>query len=342
MSKLTIASDHQHFERDGKPFFWVGDTLWSAFTNPTFEEWEEYLEYRKAQGFNVIQINTLPQWDRVQPDLGIYPYPIREDGSMDYTAEPNMEYVKRAQKILAMAVDKGFTPALVVDWANMVPDNWLSNLFPTHIWPLEAVEKHVRRVVEWYDRYDPIYFVSGDTDLRSEEAVKYYLRTIEILKEEAPLALRTMHLCGGYLDLTQELADGLDFFIYQSGHHADAINVVQKYAPELKKRFPGKPVLNAEPCYEAMPKMVEFGKPPIGFFEADEVYETGRLSVLSGANAGITYGANGLWNWRRDPKRVEGPAAQIWGATALWRDAMHLPGAARMASLKEFAYPEEA
>ena len=110
MSKLTIASDHQHFERNGKPFFWVGDTLWSAFTNPTFEEWEEYLEYRKAQGFNVIQINTLPQWDRVQPDLGIYPYPIREDGSMDYNAEPNMEYVKRAQKILSMAVEKGFTP----------------------------------------------------------------------------------------------------------------------------------------------------------------------------------------------------------------------------------------
>ncbi|MCR5006888.1 MAG: DUF4038 domain-containing protein [Clostridiales bacterium] len=334
MARLKVSADHQHFERDGKPFFWIGDTLWSAFTNPTFEEWEEYLDYRKAQGFNVIQINTLPQWDRVLPDLGIYPYPIREDGSMDYTAEPNMEYVARAQKLLEMAVDKGFTPALVVVWANIVPNNWLSNLFPGMVWPLEAVERHVHRVVEWFDRYDPIYFVSGDTDLRDPECAQYYRRTIEILKEEAPEALRTMHLCGGYLDLTPELADGLDFYTFQSGHDVNAIRVLSKYPAEIKERFPGKPVLNAEPCYEQMPKMVEFGKPPIGFFSADEVFETARLSILSGADAGITYGANGLWNWRHDPDRAEGPAVGIWGETAIWRDALHFPGADRMQELK--------
>lgn len=338
MGKLKVAADRQHFERDGQPFFWIGDTLWSAFTNPTFEEWAEYLDYRKAQGFNVLQINTLPQWDRILPDLGVYPYPVRPDGSMDYDAEPNMDYVARAQQMLQMAVDRGFTPALVVVWANIVPNNWLSRLFPQMVWPLEAVERHVHRVVSWFDRFDPIYFVSGDTDLEDEDCRRYYLRTIEILRAEAPEALRTMHLCGGYLNLSPELADSLDFYIFQSGHGADAFEKVAGYPVEIHQRFPGKPVLNAEPCYEQMPKMTEFGKPPIGFFSGDEVFETARLSILSGANAGITYGANGLWNWRRDPERVEGPAAGIWGETALWRDALHFPGAGRMQELKKLAW----
>ena len=54
MERVTIAPDKEHFLRGGKPFFWVGDTVWSAFTNPTEEEWKEYLRFRKTQGFNVL------------------------------------------------------------------------------------------------------------------------------------------------------------------------------------------------------------------------------------------------------------------------------------------------
>ena len=89
MPRLTVAFDKQHFLRDGEPFFWVGDTVWSAFTNATDEEWADYLDFRKAQGFNVLQINTLPQWDRIRPDLGVSPYPLRPDGSLDWQAEPD-------------------------------------------------------------------------------------------------------------------------------------------------------------------------------------------------------------------------------------------------------------
>ena len=48
MSALTVAPDHRTLVRDGKPFFWLADTIWSAFTNVTDEEWIAYLDKRAA------------------------------------------------------------------------------------------------------------------------------------------------------------------------------------------------------------------------------------------------------------------------------------------------------
>lgn len=45
-------------------FFYLADTVWSAFTNIDLTDWAYYLKVRKEQGFNVLQINILPQWDR--------------------------------------------------------------------------------------------------------------------------------------------------------------------------------------------------------------------------------------------------------------------------------------
>ena len=331
MDRLTVAPDHEHFLRGGKPFFWLGDTVWSAFTNPTAEEWREYLSFRRAQGFNVLQINTLPQWDRCRPDQGIYPYPLRGDGSLDYTAEPNRAYFERAQEFCRMANEEGFTPALVLCWANLVPGTWLNRLFPTQVWPLEAVERHVELVTKLFEEFAPVYIVSGDTDLNTPETVAYYRRCIDLLKELAPSALRTMHLCGGFLGLTPELAEGLDFYMYQSGHGKDSAAMLEKLPAELIRRFPGKPVLNAEPCYERMPKMNEdWTLPPEGCFSTDEVLDACRCSISSGAKAGITYGANGLWNWRREGSRSEGIAASMYLQPATWQEAMRFPGAERM------------
>lgn len=334
MARLEVSSDRKHFTRGGEPFFWVGDTVWSAFTNATLEEWDEYLDFRKAQGFNVLQINTLPQWDRVLPDLGIYPYPVKENGALDYTAEPNPEYVTRAQTMCQMAVDRGFVPALVVDWCNMVPNTWLSALQP-HVWPLDQVEQHVRRVVEWFDRYEPVYIVSGDTDLKTPETIEYYARTIEILKELAPQSLRTMHLCGEYTELCPELEAGLDFLIYQSGHGMKDWELLEQMPQAFRERFGDKPLLNSEPCYENIPKMGQMDEAGNQlYWTADEVVLACRRSIEAGADAGITYGAMGLWNWNRKEYTdyvAANPATFFYPEPLSWREAMQLPGAGRIA-----------
>src|SRR5689334_22954952 len=57
---LQISANKRFFQTaDGKPFFWLGDTGWLLFAKTTREEAVQYLETRKQQGFNVIQVMVL-------------------------------------------------------------------------------------------------------------------------------------------------------------------------------------------------------------------------------------------------------------------------------------------
>ena len=96
------------------------------------------------QGFNVLQINILPQWDRSLPDLGIRPFALDDQGKTDFYIF-NKEYFDRAEKMLEMAVERGFVPALVVLWCDYVKDTWASNMLPDHIMPLEAVKPYTEK-----------------------------------------------------------------------------------------------------------------------------------------------------------------------------------------------------
>jgi hypothetical protein len=42
-------------DREGKPFFWLGDTAWPLFTRYSQTQAEDYLRTRAAMGFTVIQ-----------------------------------------------------------------------------------------------------------------------------------------------------------------------------------------------------------------------------------------------------------------------------------------------
>jgi hypothetical protein len=64
MGAVGIATSRDHFVQEDQPFFYLADTVWSAFTNASLPQWEQYLDYRHAQGFNALQITILPQWDR--------------------------------------------------------------------------------------------------------------------------------------------------------------------------------------------------------------------------------------------------------------------------------------
>src|SRR5690348_1205751 len=45
-----------YFVRDGKPFFWLGDTAWTIPNLYTPAEAEEYLDHRARQGFTIINV----------------------------------------------------------------------------------------------------------------------------------------------------------------------------------------------------------------------------------------------------------------------------------------------
>ena len=83
-------------------------------------DWDYYLDYRKSQGFNTLQINILPQWDASATDLCYEPFEVI-DGKYNYK-KLNLSYFEHADKMCARAKEKGFELALVIMWCNFVPD----------------------------------------------------------------------------------------------------------------------------------------------------------------------------------------------------------------------------
>jgi hypothetical protein len=156
---LRISNSKDYFVRDGEKFFYLADTAWSAFTNASLDDWRYYLEHRGSQGFNAVQINILPQHDRSESDLHLEPFEVTPSGGWNFT-KVNEAYFDRAEKMVEMAVESGFVPALVVLWCNYVKGTWGSKLTPSKIIPLELIESYVEYIVERFSKYNPIFVVS--------------------------------------------------------------------------------------------------------------------------------------------------------------------------------------
>ncbi|MGN0070581.1 MAG: DUF4038 domain-containing protein [Atopobiaceae bacterium] len=291
MAKVTVEGNH--LVRDGRPFFWLADTIWTAFTNPTDDEWIAYLDGRAAQGFNVLQINALAQWDRAQAAFERYPYETQDHGkTFDFT-KPDEAYWEHARWQLAEAVRRGFTPAIVVEWCNYVPNTWASNFIPDNIIPDELVEPVVKRILESFNEFDPIYIISGDTDFDHEEPIRRYMLVTDLVDRYAPDALRCYHIKGHYDGLPECLAERADIYLYQSGHNiaeqAGAYNLARSFSGRPAR----KPIINSEPCYEQM----GYSRLVYGRFRREDCRRALWLSLMGGASAGVTYGAHGVWNW---------------------------------------------
>jgi hypothetical protein len=65
-SALQVSENGRHLiDRDGKPFFWLGDTAWLLFQMTTRDDAEWYLKTRAEQGFTVIQAAVVMGEERV-------------------------------------------------------------------------------------------------------------------------------------------------------------------------------------------------------------------------------------------------------------------------------------
>ncbi len=323
MEHLKISDSKDCFTLNGREFFYLADTVWSAFTNPSREEWEEYLDYRRLQNFNVLQINILPQWDRSGWDLPleIAPFAVKQDGTYDFYS-PKEEYFAKAQKMLDMAVERDFRIALVVLWCDFVKGTWASDLMPEHMMPLDAVEPYVRYVLEKFSRYDPVYLVSGDTDFPSEETNRYYRIALETIKRLCPGAITTMHPAGKLAELPGEFENSrdLDFYMYQSAHFAEDQHMPREMAEVFCQKAVRRPVLNGEPCYEGHGYGRRYGR-----FNAFDIRKATWQSLLSGAKAGIAYGAHGVWSWHRKGMNFANEAFS--SKPYEWREALRFRGA---------------
>jgi len=319
MEHIVVAPSKDHFERKGRPFFYLADTVWSAFTNATTDDWKEYLSYRRQQGFNALQINILPQWDRSKGEEPFEPF-ARKGKGWDFT-DPNPGYFARAGFLVEMAVAEGFIPALVLLWCDYVPGTWAAEDHPGHTITDAELEPYIRYVADTFREFKPIYLVSGDTKFTHPDTLAIYRNALSLIKAHAPESLTTFHLNPG-VELPSELikADELDFYMYQSGHEIPRQKDTYQQAEHFTGRPVKRPVVNGEPCYEGIGYHQRYGR-----FSAFQVRKAVWQSLLSGAKAGVTYGAHGLWSWHREGMGFG--QSETWDPPYPWSTALRLPGA---------------
>lgn len=320
---LQIANNGRTFLNNEKPFFYLADTCWSAFTNITMEEWEYYLSMRKQQGFNTLQINILPQWDASGTTLSYAPYEKDAQGAFQYD-KMNVEYFTHAEQMCDKAVQEGFQLALVVLWCNYVPDTWASRMKAQDVMPYEHIASYIEQVHVSFSRFQPIYVISGDTDF-STEANRHYQKAFDCLKPMAKDCLFTMHIRGRLDVIPKQFIKDMDFYMYQSGHNAQIENLNTPFtlAQTFYHNYPVKPIINSEPCYEQM----GFSHRMYGKFYPFDIRRAGWMSVLSGACAGITYGAAGIYSWHKVNQNFGMGLGEGFDRPNAWQDAIQYPGA---------------
>lgn len=170
--KDMITIKGKYLYKNNKRFFYLADTCWGAFTSVTMPDWKYYLNTRKREGFNAIQINILRQYDSTTPINGREPFPIinYDDGSYkyDYT-KFNTAYFDNAEKMLTEIVQRDMVPVLVLLWGNFVPNTWMNdpNGFLAHAskpqtMPFDCIKPFFSYVVNRFKKFHPIYFVTGD------------------------------------------------------------------------------------------------------------------------------------------------------------------------------------
>ena len=154
---------------------------------------------------------------------------------------------------------------------------------------------YVKYVVKRFQKYEPIYFVSGDTDFPTLQAIEYYQIVLDTLKKYDKESLVSFHIKGRLDEIPEQFLKRIDFFSYQSGHNKNYQNTAFTIPQKLRQKGIKLPIINTEPCYEQISyshSCHEFGR-----FSREDIRKIAWQSILSGANARITYGAHGIWSW---------------------------------------------
>jgi hypothetical protein len=337
---IRVAEDHHHFEyADGTPFFWLGDTWWGGlvkrFRWP--EDFQELALDRATKGFSVIQICAAfpPIMDPFDPRAecdGGYPW---DPGFT--TMRP--EYFDMADLRIRYLVDQGLVPCVFGGWG--------FNLLTMGV---EKTKSHWRYLIARWGAYPVVWSLAGEGDLpwylndkKEEEAqrlregwsqVARYVRATDPYRR--PL---TTHPHPSFSKATarEAISDDtlLDFDMLQTGHFMCdltdlrgagtipfVVDTIRKAAGNTK---PKMPVLNGEPTYEGV----------FGAGAADYQRFQFWYNILSGASAGFTYGAAGIWEFNtEDVQAGLAPNGINWGTTP-WNVAYKHPGSAQVGRFRK-------
>ena len=126
-AQFRVSDNHRFILRDGKPFFWMGDTAWELFHRLNKEQAVYYLKKRAEQGFTVIQAVALAEFDGLHIPNPEGDLPLINDDPR----QPNEQYFQHVDYIIDQAAEAGLVIALLPTWGDQ-SDTFSEGLLVLH------------------------------------------------------------------------------------------------------------------------------------------------------------------------------------------------------------------
>ncbi|HEY8928996.1 MAG TPA: glycoside hydrolase family 140 protein [Mucilaginibacter sp.] len=317
------VSDNKHFIlKDGKPFFWLGDTAWELFHRLDREEADLYLKTRSEQGFTVIQAVVLAELDGLHTPNAYGERPLIDDDP----TKPNEKYFQHVDYIINKAAEYHINIALLPTWADKInKSTW--GMGPEIFSPQNAAAYASWLAHRYKNKTNIIWILGGDRNPRGANDIAIWRAMGKtIMQETGGKALISYHCQPNELGSAEWFRneDWFAFNIFQNGHCRDGAiydKMLKSYAAT-----PLKPEIDAEPIYEDHP--VCFNVYDLGTSSAYDVRKYAYLDLFSGA-FGHTYGCHDIWQMN-SPKHEPVNCPHI-----TWQEALKLPGARQMSYVRK-------
>jgi hypothetical protein len=313
--RLKVSPNGRHLvDQGGKPFFYLGDTVWLVFQRLNRDELEEYLKDRAAKGFNVIQAYVVRGLEARHPDgsvslLGQPPFVDRDP------AKPNDAFFNYMDHVVNRSNEMGFVMALVV------AKSWHVNKHKEKVFDASSARGFGKFLGERYRQNAVLWYVGGDSAPGADREI--WVEMARGLKEgSGGTHLVSYHGSGGTTSSTWfHKDDWLDFNSIQSGH-GWAAKTYTRIARDCELS-PAKPTIDMEPPYENHPTGSKTPR-----IDSHQVRKGAYWAVLSGA-AGHGYGALDLFHLYRDE---DGPFPR--NGFQPWRKAIAYEGSRQVGIMR--------
>lgn len=321
--------------KDGKPFFWLGDTGWLLFSKLTREEAIQYLDDRKAKGFNVIQamgLHTLGvvnmYGDSALVGKNIAKPKITNGDS--FTDAIQYDFWNHVDFVIEQAEKRGIYIGFVPVWGGNVKDG--------HVTENQA-KSYAEFLAKRYAKRSNIIWLNGG-DIKGSESINIWNVIGNTLRKIDKNHLITFHPRGRSSSsewFHQE--KWMDFNMVQSGHRTYAQDTSAneklhygednwKYIKTDYELPPTLPTIDGEPSYEGIPHGLHDVTQPR--WTAADVRRYGYWSVFAGA-FGYTYGQNSVMQMFRTLTNED----TSFGPLEIWSEGIKAVGSGQMQYLKK-------
>lgn len=329
--KLTLSANRRHFLKDGRPFFWLGDTAWLLFQKLSYEEALVYLDNRAAKGFTVIQATLVHSAHYANPAGS--PALVGEDFSRPNPDLSQGAYWPQVRRIVDAAAKRGVVMALLPCWGSFVKNGQLRG---------EKIEQYTDFLAASFGACGNVLWLVGG-DVRGSDAPEEFQRIGSCLRRKCPGQLIGYHPFGRCSSsMWFHEAEWLDFNMFQSGHRRydqvklnawdDRLCAEASYGEDNYRYvqhdlglLPARPVLDGEPSYEGIPQGLHDPSQP--YWQAHDVRRYAYWSLLAGAS-GFTYGHNAIMQFWR------GVEKGAYGVRERWQEALHSAGSMQMTHVR--------